>query len=174
MSDAFERGSGAEDPDDPEGLLGALGERLSAQLARGTTTLRLALAEMRLAASSAAVLLGIVLVGAALAIVTWLLLAALVGYGLWRLGLSPAAVLGVLLLVHLVAALVLALLARRLAADLRFAHTRRALAGEGAPPVRPPADDRRPEPPGGTNAERRDDAETAAPPAKPRTRRPPL
>ena len=130
---------------DTDGLIGAIAERLSAELERGTTTLRLALAETRLAASSAALLLGIVLALVALALLIWLLLVALAGYGLWRLGLSPAAVLALLLAVHAGAALALALLARRLAADLRFAHTRRALSaraerdgrwpGAGDPPA---------------------------------------
>lgn len=123
-----------------DGLVGAFGERLAAQFERGSTTLRLAFAETRLAASSATLLLGIVLFGVALGFVVWLLLIALLGYGLWLLGLSPAASLGVLLLVHIGAVVVLGLVARQLARDLRFVHTRRALAHIGTAAAGPEDD----------------------------------
>lgn len=113
---------------DTDGIVGALGERLSAAIEHGATALRLALAETRLAATSAALLVGIALAAVVLAILIWLQLIALAGYGLWSLGLSPALALLVLLGVHVAAALALGLFARRLTRDLKFAHTRRALA----------------------------------------------
>lgn len=108
-------------------LIAAFGERLSAQVERGGSTLRLALAETRLAAVSAAALLGLAVAAALMGIVIWLLLAALAGYGLWALGLSPPAALGLLLVIHLIAVGVMGWIGTRLAADLRFAHTRRVL-----------------------------------------------
>lgn len=131
--------SGADEDGTTDGLVGALGERLSAELERGATTLRLALAETRLAASSAALLVGIVLACAVLALVVWLLLVALVAHALWWLGLPIPLVLLLLIGVHVLAALVLALVARRLLRDLRFAHTRRALA-DARPGRAPPGD----------------------------------
>jgi len=129
---------------DTDGIVGALGERLSAGIEHGATTLRLALAETRLAATSAILLVGIALGTLVLAILIWLLLVALAGYGLWAIGLSPAFALLVLLGVHVAAALALGLLARRLMRDLRFAHTRRALADArfAAPEGTPPAGNR--------------------------------
>ena len=126
MSEAGADEKGA--PESTDGLLAALGERVLAQAERGSGTLRLALAETRLAASSAAVLLAIAILGAALAIVMWLLLMALAGYLLWLVGVPLAGVLVTLLLAHAGAAFGLALAARRLSRDLAFAHTRRALA----------------------------------------------
>ena len=96
-------GPAAEPSPTTDGLLGAFAERLRAQFDRGSSTLRLALAESRLAASSAALLLGIAVAGAALAVIVWLLLVALAAYALWLLGASPGLALGVLLLAHLVA-----------------------------------------------------------------------
>ena len=138
--------SGAGD-DGPDGLVDALRERIAADLERGAATFRLALAETRLAANSGLLLIGIALAIAVLAVLIWLLLVALAGYELWRLGLSPALSLGVLLGLHVGAALALALLARRLVRDLGFVHTRRALADAvpraptitGAPPDLPEA-----------------------------------
>ena len=126
-------GAGGREEDLPtstDGLVGALGERVLAQFERGSGTLRLALAETRLAASSAALLLAIAVLGAALAIVAWLLLMALVGYLLWLAGVPLAAVLLLLLAAHAGAAAALALVAKRLSHDLAFARTRRALARE--------------------------------------------
>lgn len=122
-----------------DGLLDAFGERLLALFDEGASTVRLALAETRLAASAAALLLGLVLVGAALAIVVWLLLVALVGVALAALGLGPATTLALLLLLHLLALAALAFAARALARELAFARTRRALAArqQRAPEQRP-------------------------------------
>jgi len=122
VNDGSHRRRGSE-----ERLVDAAGERLSALLDRGTSTARLALAETRLAASSAALLVGLAVAAIALAFVIWIQLLVLAGYGLWGLGLTPAGSMLVLLGVHLAIAAVIGLLARRLAADLRFAHTRRAL-----------------------------------------------
>ena len=130
--------TGANDDGTTDGVVGAFAERLSAELERGATTLRLALAETRLAASSAALLVGIVVACAVLALVVWLLLVALAGHALWWLGLPIPLVLLLLIGVHAAALLALAVLARRLLGDLRFAHTRRALADARPVRTRPP------------------------------------
>ena len=138
--------NGAGD-DGPDGLVDALRERIAADLERGAATFRLVLAETRLAAGSGLLLIGVALAAVVLAVLIWLLLVALAGYGLWRLGLSPALSLGALLGPHVAAALALGLFARRLVRDLGFVHTRRALADAsprapsltGAPPDAPTA-----------------------------------
>jgi len=116
-----------------DGIVAALGERLVAQLDRGSSTLQLALAEMRLATVSAAVLLGLAMAAALLVVVIWLLVCALVGYGLWSWGLAPPWALLVLLVLHGLALAAMAWFGRRLANDLGFAETRRLL--QKSPPV---------------------------------------
>lgn len=152
------RGERAAREGTADGLADAVGERVLALVDEGMTTVRLALAETRLAASAAALLLGLVIVGAALLIVVWLLLVALAGVALAALGLGPATTLALLLLAHLVALAALALLARALARELAFARTRSALAARRppavAPDAAPDADAEAPAPAAATDADR--------------------
>lgn len=128
-----------------DGIIAALGERVAAQIDRGGSTLQLALAETRLAAVSAALLIGLAVAAALLVIVVWLLLCALAGYGLWSLGLALPWTLLVLLLLHGLALAGLAWTGRRLANDLAFAETRRVLRKAPPEPVPEPSPESVPE-----------------------------
>lgn len=113
---------------DADSLVSALAQRLDIEAQRIGTTARLALAEARLAASSAGLLLLFVLLSAATLMFSWLLLIALIWQGLLILGLPSIAALAILLGVHLVAVAALLFASWRVSRNLAFTHTRRVLA----------------------------------------------
>ena len=113
---------------DSDSLVAALAQRLDSEIQRIGTTARLVLAETRLAASSAGLLLLFVLLSATTLFISWLLLMALVWQGLVLLGLSAITALAILLGVHLFTAAALLFASWRLSRHLAFTHSRRALA----------------------------------------------
>ena len=115
------------EPGTTDSLVGAVAERLDAEIKRTGSLARLALAESRLAATSLALLLLLALLGAVLIVVVWLLVMALLHHWLRLAGMSTGWALAVLLGVHLIAGVALAAAARKISRHLSFRRTRRAL-----------------------------------------------
>jgi len=131
---AIDSGSGRRPgPGAEPGPVDALRQRWQAETDRWATVARIALTETRLAGGSALVLIGLAAAATVLVMVCWLLLMALLTLGLVTLGLGAAAALATVLVAHLLAIAVIAVVARRCIADLRFDHTRRALGRTDAP-----------------------------------------
>lgn len=111
-----------------DSLAGSLFERVHASVTTLSAAFQLALAEARLAATSAGLLLLIGILLLAMVLIIWLLCVALLGVLLHTAGLSVAVVLLILLGLHLAISAGLLWFGRRLSGHLSFSHTRDALA----------------------------------------------